>query len=111
MKKDRELLFTVSAKDCVRQTFRCGGKGGQNVNKVESGVRFIHKESGAVGESTTHRTQGLNEKEAWKRLVADPKFLTWHKIESARQLGLFIDVEAQVNQAMNLENLKIENSS
>ena len=57
----RELLFRVTMKDCDRQTFRAGGKGGQNQNKRDTGVRIIHRASGAVGESREHRTQGQNE--------------------------------------------------
>lgn len=41
--KEKVLLFSVTIKDCEVQTFRSGGKGGQNVNKVESGVRIIHR--------------------------------------------------------------------
>lgn len=55
MKKKRELLFTVTAKDCEVQTFRSGGKGGQHQNKTSSAVRFRHPPSGAVGVARDHR--------------------------------------------------------
>lgn len=57
MKPGMELAFSVTIKDCTVQTFRSGGKGGQNQNKRDTGVRIIHRPSGAVGESRQHRTQ------------------------------------------------------
>jgi hypothetical protein len=81
------LLFSVTRKDFDRDTFRCPGKGGQNVNKRDSGVRFTHRDSGAVGKSCTHREQKRNEEEAFLRLLQTPEWVRWHKIESARHLG------------------------
>lgn len=73
----KELLFSVTLKDCDVQTFRSGGKGGQNVNKVETGVRIVHRESGAVGQSTDERSQLQNKKTAFRRMVEHPKFRFW----------------------------------
>lgn len=83
----KTLLFSVTKKDLIRQTFRSGGKGGQNQNKVESGVRFIHPSSGAVGEARDSRDQWQNERSAFTRLVNSLEFKRWHKAECARRLG------------------------
>lgn len=104
----KKLLFSLTKKDFIVQTFRSGGKGGQNQNKVESGVRLIHPESGARGESRTHREQGRNKQEAFKRLVNSETFKKWHKLECARRMGTLVDIDKAVDEAMNERNLKIE---
>lgn len=57
------------SEDLVRfETFRSGGNGGQNVNKVETGVRAIHVPTGTTVVCTEARTQNLNKKLAINRL-------------------------------------------
>ena len=52
------------------EKFHSGGKGGQNVNKVESGVRVIHIPTCIAVVSTEERSQYLNKQKALKRLQA-----------------------------------------
>lgn len=65
----RELLYSFTKKDFRVDTFRAGGKGGQNQNKRDSGVRITHIESGLSSESREHRDQLTNKKAAFEKLV------------------------------------------
>lgn len=75
--KSREPLFSVTLKDCDLQTFSAGGPGGQHQNTSNTGVRLIHRESGARGESREERSQLQNKKAAFRRMTQDPKFKIW----------------------------------
>lgn len=105
--KVRKLLFSVTLKDCEIQTFCSGGKGGQHQNKTQSGVRIIHRPSGAIGESREYREQKLNKKAAFRRMGESKAFQTWARIEAAKKLGQKT-LEERVEEQMDPRNIKIE---
>ncbi len=81
---ERTKMLTVTIKDCTVQTFRAGGKGGQNQNKRDSGVRVIHPPSGARGESREGRSQLENKRKAFVRMAESPKFRAWVRLRHAQ---------------------------
>jgi protein subunit release factor A len=103
----KELLFSVTKKDLTIQTFKSGGKGGQHQNTTDSGVRIIHKESGAVGESRDGRSQHSNKKIAFKRLVENPKFKMWTS-QKVLEIETGKTIEEHVKEQMKPENIKVE---
>ena len=62
-------LPTVSDSDIAYETCRSGGKGGQNVNKVETAVRAIHTPTGLSVKCSDERSQSLNKARARERLL------------------------------------------
>lgn len=58
----------LGEKDIRMERFHCGGNGGQNVNKVETGVRLIHVPTGISVTSTEERSQHLNRAIAMRKL-------------------------------------------
>ncbi|KJP86159.1 hypothetical protein AK88_04210 [Plasmodium fragile] len=67
--QDEHRKDEVNLKDLKITTFRSSKPGGQNVNKIESGVSILHKPTGIKTECQEERTQEMNKKIAMKRLT------------------------------------------
>lgn len=105
---DKQLLFSITRKDFRIDTFRSGGKGGQNQNKRDTGVRITHLDSGAVGESREERSQLQNKKNAFRRCIESNKFKIWHKLKTSEILLNLRSIDKAVDEMMDEKNIKIE---
>jgi protein subunit release factor B len=109
MKKGKkELLFSITAKDCEFTATRGSGPGGQHRNKVSTAIRCRHKTSGAVGYSEGARSQHQNKKEAFRRMAESKTMQDWIRLEASRRSGELARIEDKIKEQTQERHLRVD---